>query len=178
MVKSTIMTTTQTNYKFNGFSISLYQESLDKLLAAGKPETDWEVKHNRKHLAEHIKKDHDIANGTLQVLFKNKQTGKYTIKIPDCLDDYEWYEKWQLKKQAKKCYDVKQNALCGDRIKKASIFYSYMPAELMEENVPFILGWEMTYDGGAEQKIAIQSGEAICMRYNDLKNVFTLNTFE
>lgn len=167
-----------TEYKFNGFAIKLYQDSLDRLLAEGKPETDWEVKHNRKHLAEHIKKDRDIASGEMQVLFKHKQTGKYTTKIPDCLDDYDWYEKWQLKNVQKKCYDIDQGALCGNSIKKASIFYGYLPAELMEDGVPFMLGWEMAFDGGAAQKAAVEKGDAMCMRYENLKTVFTNNTFE
>ena len=60
---------------------------------------------------------------------------------------------------------------------KSSIHYNYIPAEYMEENIPFIIGSSINYDGGESQKAGIKNGDLL-MHYNELKNYFTLNKFE
>ena len=83
---------------------------------------------------------------------------------------------WLISDKMKKCWDKDQQCLFGSQIKKSSVCYKYIPAEFMEENVPFIIGSEVSYDGGEKQSIGIKSGD-MCMNFSELKNVFTLNRF-
>jgi hypothetical protein len=76
----------------------------------------------------------------------------------------------------KKCYDKDQRALFGNCVHTATIYYNYIPAEHMEENVPFIVSSTVRYDGGKEQAIAVTEG-ALVVNFEELKNIFTNNKF-
>jgi hypothetical protein len=84
---------------------------------------------------------------------------------------------WKISGIQRKCWDKNQQALFGSSTHKSSICYIYIPAEYMEENIPFIISSDIDYDGGKAQKKGVENGDLL-MSYNDLKNYFTLNKFE
>lgn len=83
---------------------------------------------------------------------------------------------WEISDKIKKCYDKNQMALYGSQQKRSTIFYEYIPAEFMEENIPYIIGSSVFYDGGEEQTKAVSEG-AMCLSFEELKTVFTNNKF-
>lgn len=69
-------------------------------------------------------------------------------------DDFHKIRKESFQKISgvtKKCYDKDQQALFGSSTHKSSIFYEYIPAENMEEGIPFIISSGVSYNGGKEQ---------------------------
>lgn len=84
---------------------------------------------------------------------------------------------WLISSKQKKCWDKDQECLFGSHIYKASVCYNYIPAEFMEENVPYIISSSITYDGGKSQKEGIEKGD-LSMYFHELKSVFILNKFQ
>lgn len=83
---------------------------------------------------------------------------------------------WEISGKQKICWDGDHAALFGSQIVKSSIGYYYIPAEFMEENIPYIIGSFVSYDGGKKQKEGMEKGD-LCSSFKDLKNIFTLNNF-
>ena len=87
-------------------------------------------------------------------------------------DDFSKFPKELLKK----CYDKDQRVLFGSNVMIASIAYHYVPAELMEDNIPLIISTSISYDGGDAHKKDVAKG-AMVMSFNELPSVFKNNKF-
>ena len=95
-------------------------------------------------------------------------------------DDFEQIAKdsyYRISGIIKKCYDKDQQALFGSSTHRSSIYYTYIPAEFMEEGIPFIISSGVSYDGGKEQDKAVAEG-AMLLTYKELPLVFRNNTFQ
>jgi hypothetical protein len=84
---------------------------------------------------------------------------------------------WKISGKIKKCYDKDQMALFGSSKHRSTIYYEYIPAEYMKENIPFIIGSGISFDGGKEQDKAVKEG-AMCVDFYELRNIFTNNSFQ
>ena len=83
---------------------------------------------------------------------------------------------WRISGITKRCYDRDQACLFGSSMKRSTVYYEYIPADFMEEGVPFIIGSGITYDGGKEQDKAVKDG-AMVLSFKELPSVFKLNKF-
>ena len=116
----------------------------------------------------------EISNFFLSTINTHKMAEKFTKDTN--FREIRNTKFWEISGKIKKCYDKDQMALFGSSVKRSSVYYEYIPAEFMEENVPFIIGSGISYDGGKQQEKDISEG-AMCMHFEDLKTVFTNNQF-
>lgn len=98
------------------------------------------------------------------------------FKNTDDFKEIRTKEFHRISGKTKKCYDPDQRALFGSRTVKASVYYTYLPAEEMEDGIPFIISSGVSFDGGKEQEDAVKNG-AMSIRFDDLKKVFINNKF-
>ena len=169
-------------YKYNKFSIELAQESLDAILAKILPESNWEVKFCRERLAIALKKEEDIRTGELRVFFRRRSDNLYTLREPQDLENYSINESWEIPKSVeKKVFDKDQFCTTGDNPFKRSsqsVYYTYIPKEHMIEQIPYITGSHVSYDGGRLQEAETSKEGTLVIEFNKLKETFTLNKFE
>lgn len=71
-------------------------------------------------------------------------------------------------------YDKDDNVLFGNTMTKGKVKYTYVPAEHMEENVDFIVGTEVSYDGKGNKGLPRTAEK---MHFEDLHKRFTTNEF-
>lgn len=83
----------------------------------------------------------------------------------------------EIRTIVKHCYDDDTRVLFGSKWTRGSVSYSYIPAEYMEEGIPFIINSSISYDGGKDYDRAIKGG-VMHMHFKELPTVFTMNTFE
>jgi hypothetical protein len=82
----------------------------------------------------------------------------------------------EIRTIVKQCYDDDTRVLVGSGWTRGSVSYNYVPAEYMEEGIPFIVSSSISYDGGKAYDRAIESG-AMHMHFKELSTVFTMNNF-
>lgn len=71
-------------------------------------------------------------------------------------------------------YDKDDDVLFGSRYVKGKVMYKYLPAELMEDGIPFIVTVSVSYDGKGNSNLP---PDADIRNYTDLPKVFTNNKF-
>jgi len=74
----------------------------------------------------------------------------------------------------KKVYDADDNVLFGSSMVKGKVSYNYIPGELMDTGVPYIVNTTISYDGIGNKDLPKDS---IIMAFSELPNMFTNNKF-
>jgi len=74
----------------------------------------------------------------------------------------------------KRCYDKHQDGIFNVKIEVSSIYYEYIPAEYMEDNIPYIVSTGIIFDDGKQQQEAIMSGE-LCLPREEIEETFKNN---
>lgn len=157
--------------------LKFYKEDWEKQQL--RSERDFNYNYAKKTFEEKLQFEMDVLEGKKGVVYKNKQTEKFTTE--SCYGDetYSRYEYWQLKHYAKKLWDSKNESTLGDSPKTytTSISYSYIPKEMMEDSLDLFIGWENGYDGGVEQNKAAKLPGFETITWNELKTRFPKTNF-
>lgn len=101
-------------------------------------------------------------NGISKSSLKDFHKSKWLIT-----DDFKKFPKELLKY----LYDKNQTTLFGSITTKATIKYRYIPKEYMKNNIPFLIGWEQSFDGSCDLK------DKETTTWEELRKIFTENKF-
>ncbi len=77
-------------------------------------------------------------------------------------------------KDLKQVYDTDDNVLFGSRYIKGKVAYDYIPGELMESGIPYIVNSSITYDGKGNADLP---KDALIMPFEKLPEMFPENQF-
>lgn len=74
----------------------------------------------------------------------------------------------------KQVYDTDDRVLFGSRYVKGKVIYNYVPGELMESGIPYIVNITVSYDGKGNSDLP---KDALLIPYEKLPETFTENKF-